>query len=643
MLGALAFLWSVALAGNPVVEEQHLEVAFAPAAHQASVTARLLVRGKGSLHLRLIRQARTEEVLVDGRAVEATRAIDGSQPTASILTVPVGASPAELVIRYDTHLEEDVAAGEAPGRIHNKSVQAHVGEEGIFLADGAAWHPQPLGEDGHAALHAMSIRIEPMEGWALVASGEPAPPARGLDQPVWSWRTPRPVDGLAIAGGRRELHGRVHETAAGPVEIVMLVPPEHAELAPMFLDAVSEYLDLYTPLLGPFPYTRFSIVENFFSSGFAYPGFTLLGPRVVAMAPRSLAPGYLDHELVHNWWGNGVYVDPADGNWCEALTSFCANYYRRIVEDGEEGGLAWRRGTLMKLSTDPTRLDDGPLGAFGSDDGPGRFVGYDKGTFFFIMLTGLHSAEPDDATGMWKALRSFAEANLGRRAGWDEIQAAFEQATARSLDGMFKLWVRRHTVPRTISGAPARARDAFAAQYEPAGQPVSDVFGGGAPGFELDPRFMLYRVLPPDQLIPTIAGTTGAGGLAVEGDRSRPEVQTLLRQVEVDPAGENLLVIGEPRAETAELIRRAADSIILDVSSFSVGGVTYDKPEQSVLHTLAHPGRPGRFISVFHANGEAGWSHLPLIMFYTRDTTVVWDGRDVIARRVYEPDRRIVP
>ena len=68
-------------------------------------------------------------------------------------------------------------------------------------------------------------------------------------------------------------------------------------------------------------------LRHFFSSGFAYPGFTVLGPRVVGMAPRSLRPGFLDHELVHNWWGNGVYVDPDDGNWCEALTSFCANAF----------------------------------------------------------------------------------------------------------------------------------------------------------------------------------------------------------------------------------------------------------------------------------------------------------------------------
>ena len=56
---------------------------------------------------------------------------------------------------------------------------------------------------------------------------------------------------------------------------------------------------------------------------------------------------------------------------------------------------------------------------------------------------------------------------------------------------------------------------------------------------------------------------------------------------------------------------------------------------------MQYPGRPGRFISVFHSNGDAGWSRLRLVRFYTRDTTIVWDDGEVIARRVFEPDRLI--
>ncbi|MHC4083043.1 MAG: M1 aminopeptidase family protein [Planctomycetota bacterium] len=649
MITALAALSGV-LAAGPVVEHQRLQVALAPDAHTAAVTSRLRVRGAGELELRLIDEAEIGQVLLNGVPADFGRFPDVDEPGTLILTVNVAGPRSELVIQYGARFVEDIAAGERPGEIHNKSVEAHVGPEGIFLADGAAWHPRPLGDGGHPALHAMAVDIEPIPGWAVVASGDPVAHLRSIDEPVWNWRTPRPVDGLAVVGGQHELYGRVHTGPQGPVEVVMHVPPEHKTLAPMFVDAACAYLDLYTPLLGVFPYQRFSIVENFFSSGFAYPGFTVLGPRVVGMAPRSLMPGFLDHELLHNWWGNGVYLDPEDGNWCEALASLGANYFRRIVDDGVEAGRVYRRGTLMKLSSDPEGLDDGPLGEFGRDDGPSRFVGYDKGAFFFIMLGRLYSYDPQRAAREvpWTSLRRFAETHMGRRANWADIQEAFETTLGPDrapgwLDGMFELWVREHTVPRTVPGDPANARAEFAAQYERGWHVVPEASERGGGAFEIDPEFTLYRVLPPEQIIPTVVGTTGAGGLVLEADRSRPAVQAFLGQIEIDPSGENLMILGAAAAHArAELLERTTDPVRVGDGSFTVGGVTYDKPAHTVLHTMQYPGRPGRFITVFHANGDAGWSRLRVVLFYSRDTTIVWEDGRVIDRGVFEPDRRIV-
>jgi hypothetical protein len=637
------------LAAGPVVDYQHLQLTLAPETNTVTVTSRLRVNGAGDLDMRLTESARVDQMLVNSERANFVRVREAEGSPNVILTVALEGPRSEVEIRYDARLVEDIAAGERPGQIHNKSVKAHVGPEGIFLADGAAWHPLPLDDDGRSVLHAMAVDVDALEGWAVVASGDPMAHLESISDPVWNWRTPRPVEGMALVGGRHELHGRLHPTAHGQVEVVMHVPADHAPLAPMFLDAACAYLDLYTPLLGPYPYKRFSIVENFFSSGFAYPGFTVLGPRVVAMAPRSLAPGYLDHELVHNWWGNGVYVDPDDGNWCEALTSFCANYFRRIADGGAPAGLAYRRGTLMKLSTDPDGFDDGPLGAFGLDGGPDRFVGYDKGAFFFIMLSGLESHDPARAADQvpWTSLRRFAEANLGRRAGWADLQAAFEATMAPQrepgwLGGMFELWVREHTVPQTVPGSATDVVAAFAAQYARGRHAVTAAYDGSADRCEIDPRFMLYRVLPPEQIIPTVAGTTGLGGLVLEADRSRPAVQSFEQQVEADPSGENLLIIGANAIEARrDLIARTTDPIEVGNGTFTVAGNTYDGPAQAVLHTMQYPGRPGRFISIFHSNGDAGWSRLRLIRFYSRDTTIVWEEGEVIARRVFEPDRRV--
>jgi hypothetical protein len=148
-------------------------------------------------------------------------------------------------------------------------------------------------------------------------------------------------------------------------------------------------------------------------------------------------------------------------------------------------------------------------------------------------------------------------------------------------------------------------------------------------------------VLPPGQIIPTLAGTLGRGGVHVVAE-ARDEVAALGGQITDDPAGENLLLVGENAiAQHADLLERTADSIAIERAAFTVGGVRHDDPAESVLHTLAHPDRPGRFVTVFHANGDAGWSRLRLIPFYTRDTTIVWKGEEVVTRRVHEPSRRL--
>ncbi|MBL9119076.1 MAG: hypothetical protein JNL80_04075 [Phycisphaerae bacterium] len=635
------------------VDNQRISATIDPASHAIRYTSSLSVDDIGSLVLDLSASVVIDEARCGNQTLtfHAAEARDGRRRISFDPTAAKGA----LVLTAHGRFEQDVAAGEKPGQIHNFSVDATIGPDGVFLSDGAAWCPRPLGADGRPLLHQIAIELTPVDGWAFVASGDPVGDGP-LDKPCWSWTTKRPVDGLALVGNRHELHGLVHATSAGPVEIVMHVPNEHAAIADMYLSAATKYLDLYVPLLGAFPYRRFSIVENFFSSGFAYPGFTVLGPQVVGMAPRSLAPGYLDHELLHNWWGNGVYVDPSDGNWCEALTSYGANYWRRVADEGPEAGRGFRRDLLMKLSTDPATFDDGPLGQFGSANpavpGPDRFVGYDKGAFVFFMLGDLlakAAGRSDDAreTVLWEALRRFAADRLGKPATWKDIQRACEAAVPDRpvgwLDGFFEHWVRSHPVPQTVVPNAKDAGEAFAAQF-PRGSsvPPQVIMDERQTNIEIDPDFRLYRVLPAAQLVPTIAGSTGPGGLKVTSAETRGEVTSYMPQLQAVDSGENLLLIGRQAiADHGELLARCADPIAVDAEGFTLAGKRWSVPVNTVLHTMHHPDRPGRYITVFHANGEAGWSRLRMVRFYTRDTSIIWEGERVVERRVHEPDRRI--
>ena len=55
-------------------------------------------------------------------------------------------------------------------------------------------------------------------------------------------------------------------------------------------------------MIGPYPYTKFALVENFWETGYGMPSFTLLGPQIIRF-PFILTSSY-PHEILHNWWGN---------------------------------------------------------------------------------------------------------------------------------------------------------------------------------------------------------------------------------------------------------------------------------------------------------------------------------------------------
>src|SRR5258707_15114299 len=106
---------------------------------------------------------------------------------------------------------------------------------------------------------------------------------------------------------------------AGSVQAFAFLRKPDQALADRYLDATAQYLDMYNGLLGPYPYSKFALVENFWETGYGMPSFTLLGEQVIRF-PFILHSSY-PHELLHNWWGNGVFVDLARGEWCEDLTA----------------------------------------------------------------------------------------------------------------------------------------------------------------------------------------------------------------------------------------------------------------------------------------------------------------------------------
>ncbi len=594
-------------------------------------------------------------------------------PTTHVVVLDRPVEALSLFVEYQGELFQDVSAGEKPGEIHNFEMRAHIGNEGIYLADGC-WYPQPaIAKGTPRALADHILLADPVPGLELVAGGDPAPQ---LGEPTGrlAWRSPYPIEEMVLVGGPHE----IHETTHNDVTITVHLKPEQAQHAEGLMNAARRYLDRYEPLVGPYPAKQFSIVDNFFSSGFAFPTFTLLSSAVINMGPRSQTMhGFIDHEMLHCWWGNGIHVDPSDGNWCEALASYGANYYGYVLDGNEEDARRKRRNYSHFLSRmDPE--EDKPLGTFDLDDGCGRNIAYSKGAMVIHMLARRMGQE-----NFWTAMRRLTAEYTGRYASWEDIRQVCEEVGGMPLETFFTQWVRR-------SGAPSLSLEG--AKYNSAEQTLTIKLSQGEPVFELDvpirilhadgtldidvplrlateevsvpvgvvplsveldPDYHLFRKVPASEIVPTTAATRHGSSLATvlpAGDV--PEKYQTLRGIfesSFEKDGETVAyTVGEIEegalAERCvlilgEAVRDPYVSAFLSAIEFPVRfgdegfelhNVTYAEPGYALLCTVRHPDVPGGGVTVIYANDDEAIPRPWNIPMYDRSLVIFKDHRPIL-------------
>ncbi len=703
------------------IKRCQLEVTLQPGTHRIEAAAVLTIAlkepGKGApaegLRLQLHRDLGIDSVECDGKPLqfsrlpdavsrgEETLATSSHDPPPTPTSAPEEAEkppalyqldcpalreqPVSLVVRYGGRLFQDVAAGEKPGRIHNLQMRAHIGAQGVFLSEDGAWYPRlpspPGSVDGpEIELTEFELTVAHPPGMVLAASGNRD--GAKLNQPRGlrtTWRSPFPFQGMALVGGPHQ----VFQQQVNGVLVSVHVSQDHGSFAPGLLSAVESYLKLYEPLIGKYPFVEFTVVENFFSSGFAYPGFTVLASAVIAMGPMGLEPGYLDHEFLHNWWGNGVLVSALDGDWCESLTTYCANYMRHLLEGRENKARAMRRDTcygLSRLSADK----DKPVGRFGRDGGPGQLIGYQKGSMVFAMLARRVGQEV-----MWRSLRTLARERLGKPTTWDHIRETIERESGQSLKAFFDTWVRGTGIPSiAIEDADYDTRAkrltlAVSQKERPPTDfmvPVRLGYRDGvadellalnrstqvcvirlleAPEYvELDPDFHVMRRIPLKDIMPTISGISKTKSLTIvrtEEDfdafkqaadqieeRYKDAEGTSARYIQADElTAEHLstghgLILGKaclaPAAQ--ELLR--GQTLSIGEGFFTVGERRYEKATDEVLCCLRNEQDPGGVLCFYHGNSAADLKKARVVAFYGGHSLVVFEDGQAVYRQDFE-------
>jgi hypothetical protein len=404
-----------------------------------------------------------------------------------------------------------------------------VGKDGAFLSGASRWLPH-LGDD--LVTFELDVRVPP--GWDAVSQGRRAQHERGAEGMRVRWDSPEPQEEVLLVAGPLTERSRA---AGRGVEVEVFLRQDDPALADRYLGAAVEDLALYGKLLGPYPYPKFAVVENSWETGFGMPSFTLLGSKVLRL-PFLLRSSF-PHEILHNWWGNGVFVDPSRGNWCEGLTAYLADH---LFAEQEGRGAEYRRTALQRWADYVGESRDRPVRTFRSrHDSATQAIGYDKVLMLFHMLRVRLGDER-----FVGALRAFYAERRFREASFTDVQRAMSAAAGADLAPFFAQWVDRTGAPALrVEGAAvverggARFVDLTLAQTQ-AGEPFTvdvpvDLTFASAPEaarrvvtltgaretfslpvneppqrLDVDPEFDVLRRVEPGELPPALSGAFGA-------------------------------------------------------------------------------------------------------------------------------------
>ncbi|PWD99607.1 M1 family metallopeptidase [Marinilabilia rubra] len=306
-----------------------------------------------------------------------------------------------------------------------------VFEKGIYLAGTTYWVPDFVGSD----LKTFSVETRLPDDWKLVSQAKTRYIKSGVSENKISIDMNHPTNQVCLIGNKYERYSR----RINDIDINIYLFKSDDRLAERYFQVSGRYLDLFSNLIGDFPYEKFDVVENFWETGYGLPSFTLLGKKVMRF-PWILNSSY-PHEMLHNYWGNSVYVDDEKGNWSEGLTTYMADF---LIKELENEGANYRRSQLKNYTDYVNNENDFPVCDFKfKTDMTSQAIGYGKVLFINHMLR-----QKLGTSTFVETYKTFYKNYKFKRATFSDIQKTFEAVTGDDLNNFFQQWVYETGAPK---------------------------------------------------------------------------------------------------------------------------------------------------------------------------------------------------
>ena len=554
----------------------------------------------------------------------------------SLPSTPAAERPLCVSISFDAVFNDPVAMGPAGLDNPGLGVEGSISERGTFLLADSGWYPgfSGCGQD-------FKLTVTAPRGTYAVTAGEPTGHEDRDGKSISSWKTGPIGQGLSLSAGKYIIRSKKD----GRIPIYTYFTSETDSLSETYLNASASHIEFYERLFGPYPFPKFAVVENFFPTGYGFPSYTLLGASVLKLP--FIPQTSLRHEIAHSWWGNGVLVDYASGNWCEGLTTYVADYLSQEIASAADARL-YRLQVLQDYATLAASGADFPLKDFESRVSPAtRAVGYGKAAFVFHMI---RQRLGDEA--FWNGLRQIFKERLFVSTSWEDFRDVFVLTGGwdpKEAGVFFDQWVARSGAPvlklkdvQLKADAPGRHVTGFLLQEPPwydldmtAGLEISPNerldakirIKDGSASFSIpspaapkklivDPDVNTFRLLYPEEIPATVNSLKGSQGpVAVLSDGSPPEAAKAfelllagLDQADTPIVTEkeaemkvnkdkDFLFFGLPRSENLKsFFASAPEGVSFSPHDFSVKG---SSGADCLFLVFSDPGRGGGITALF--------------------------------------------
>jgi len=573
----------------------------------------------------------------------------------------------EVILKFNgwinhpiTQVGEEYARGfsQTPGIIDT---------QGVYLAGSTYWIP--WFNNRYITFELTTTMADP---WEAVSQGTRTFHEIKNGSRISRWDSPEPMEEVYLIAARF----KEYALQAGATDVMAFLRTPDESLANKYLETTAQYLELYRKLIGPYPFTKFALIENFWETGYGMPSFTLLGEQIIRF-PFILHSSY-PHELLHNYWGNSVYVDFNSGNWCEGLTAYMADH---LIAEQRGQGAEYRRTTLQKFTDYVNPSNDFTLNKFKSRTNPSsEAIGYGKSLMMWHMLREMGGDEAFE-----KGFQRFYRDNKFKSSSYNSIRLAFEGVTGKDLKPFFDQWVDRTGAPELqLSHVQSKKwKDHVHLQFTLRQTQRDDAFALDIPvalSYEkrseirkismtrkeqtyemdlpenpllvrIDPQFDLFRKLNISEIPPSLSKIFGSEKLLIilpsKADKKNLEYYRSLAKTWADdtskkiqitldddlhalPADKNMWIFGMDNLY-ASSVKKGLKEYQAEVSADSVrlGKNTYPSAKNSYIIAVRHPKNPAGVLVLLTADSrEAAQGLARKLPHYGKYSFLVFEGSE---------------